>query len=74
MSYSGVAKYAPLGSISEATFNIQPRLDARRTAPMIQGSSLVGSCGFGLVEEICSWRAWITPCRNPVSRTPVDQT
>jgi hypothetical protein len=66
MSYSGAAKYAPLGSISEelydSTFNIQPRLDARR------------SWGFGLVEGIYSWRAWITPCRNPVSRTPVDQT
>ena len=78
MSYSGVAKYAPLGLISEelydSTFNIHPRLDARRAASLIQGSSLMGGCGFGLVEEICSWRAWITPCRNPVSRTPVDQT
>jgi NAD(P)-dependent dehydrogenase (short-subunit alcohol dehydrogenase family) len=75
---TGVAKYAPLGSTSEevcdSTFKLQPRLDARRTGSMIQGSSLVGSCGFGLVEEICSWRAWITPCRNPASRTPVDQT
>ena len=66
------------GSISDelydSTFNIQPRLDTRRTASMIQGSSLVGGCGFGLVEEICSWRAGITPRRNPVSRTPVDQT
>jgi NAD(P)-dependent dehydrogenase (short-subunit alcohol dehydrogenase family) len=60
---AGVANDAALGSISEelydSTFNIQPRLDARRTASLIQGSSLVGGCGFGLVEEICSWRAWI---------------
>jgi short chain dehydrogenase len=74
---TGVAKYA-LGSISEelcdSPFKLQPGLDARRAGSMIQGSSLVGSCGFGLVEEICSWRAWTTPCRNPASRTPVDQT
>ena len=51
MSYSGVAKYAPLGSISEATFNIQPRLDARRTASMIQGSSLVGVAVSGWLKR-----------------------
>ena len=50
---AGVANDAALGPISEelydSTFNIHPRLDARRAASLIQGSSLMGGCGFGLV-------------------------